>query len=776
MRICSRRPGRSPRFAPWFIALLGLLALVTGSPRTARAGAQVSADFSRVAKALAKRVSADGLKDICAKKPAAERPVCEAIADAAAASFEMAIDGKVDETELSAVLVELATRLTEAAAADAAKQLITTLLEEAERYSDGSCRLTIKTQGRASVVAARQIAERLSGCVVGRALKQEKDACRGLEAELLSLEVACAAGAPVADSYAAELLFTQLERLLTASTPAGFYAAVANGVQSYEVVFSGIDSPNDATVFDARTIDELIATDAPGCTSLEKTRARLREWKKAAPGVFIDLSRALAGFETLPKAALDAIPVVLPDAGCPTGHALPKPFADFVTSARTYRTDVKLVAAVDPIVLPSLLGALLVDYARDHDERALREHAEDFALRVLARTIAARDRSGFVCDAGNCSELAANAGGSVVLQPAGMPSAEVQAVIEDRFSPAAARRTCEYQAIASALGRNVELGPSHVCRKLGLSGRANVLGVFPFVSLLETNPQQPLFAKWSSAEPVRGGVMRLSVAGQIDPGVGRYDLALVLEALQRGLPEGHSLLPISGALTEALRPVLDQRTSDFSRVLLAESARKLHPLVDSYLDHRLVPLACAEGKDATELACGVRVLIGAVYDPMVGYIMIEKPTDADRKRLATLAYKKALELDPLSRTPLLFNVGLGATGLTRFGSDDGSLHLTLLDKFGVAVRWGERNGGEAGVFVGGFLDALIRTAANAPEQEQYWLAGGTLGFRQFGAGIPFGGALHVAVAMPFDLQKTSDRIAFAAGAALTVPADIAFGE
>jgi hypothetical protein len=185
-------------------------------------------------------------------------------------------------------------------------------------------------------------------------------------------------------------------------------------------------------------------------------------------------------------------------------------------------------------------------------------------------------------------------------------------------------------------------------------------------------------------------------------------------------------------------------------------------------------MSCADGSEADSLRCGVRLLIGAVYDPLLDYVMIENPTDADRRRLATKAYSKALELDPLSKTPLLFNVGLGATGLTRF-DDDETLHLTLLEKFGLAKRFGDRNDWELGIFVGGFLDALIRTAADS-EEEQYWLAGTTFGRRQISSSVPFGVGVHAGAALPFDLSETEDRIAFAAGLVLTVPADIAFGD
>jgi hypothetical protein len=63
----------------------------------------------------------------------------------------------------------------------------------------------------------------------------------------------------------------------------------------------------------------------------------------------------------------------------------------------------------------------------------------------------------------------------------------------------------------------------------------------------------------------------------------------------------------------------------------------------------------------------------------------------------------------------------------------------------------------------------------AADAEPYWLLGTTIGRRQFSRGVPLGFELHAGAALPFDLSQTGDRIAFAWGGALIVPADIAFG-
>lgn len=765
------------RLQTTLIGALLALALLS-RPQRAQAQVQVSDEFSRVAKALAKRVTADSLKKVCEDKPEDTKAICETITGAAAEAFVMAIDGKVDEQALAAVLTDLATRLTEAAAADAVRQLLQTLLNEADKATSGTCRATIVQGGKTVALAPATVADQVVACALGRALRGDPAACKVAQATLQSMKVGCQPSPGKSDGYEAALLVTQLQTLLANGAPSGFYSAVAKGAAQVDTIFAGLDSPNDMVVFgDAELAAVLANASDPACTNGAALRSRLSTWHAEREGVFVALSRALATFHPLPAAELAKIPVNLPDPQCPPGHKLLAPLTLFQRSAKAYRTDLIVVHAADPIVLPSLLGALLVDYARTHDARLLRESATDFALRVLARAIAAQDKNGVFCDGTRCREIAPSSPPiPPIAQPAIVPPKDLQEVIEERFSPASARRTCEYQAIASALGRNITLGPSRACRPL--AGGTQLLSVPPFSDALDSLPAPanppPPYRTWAKPMPIAYQTMRLPIAGEIDPSAGILGLAAALEVLQDVLPT--ELAALARSVTDALGPVGEQRSFDFSRSMLSASARQLHPLVDAFLDRRLQPMGCAATPDAKQLSCGVRLLIGAVYDPMVEYISIENPSDADRRRLATLAYKKALELDPLSRTPLLFNVGLGFTALTESREGDASAHLTLLDKFGLAHRWGERNAGEVGIFVGGFLDSIIREAADSDEQQQYWLVGATVGARQLCAEVPFGVGAHVAAAMPYDLTKVEDQIALAGGITFTVPADIAFGD
>ena len=763
--------------------MLGVLAALAllASPQRAQAQVQVSDQFKRVAKALAKRVAADELKQVCKDKPADAKEICETVTDAAGEAFIMAIDGKADEEALTGVLTELATRLTEGAAADATRQLLQTLLDEADKATSGTCKATVTRAGKTVPLDAATTADQIVKCALGRALRQDAAACTAIEASLASVSAACEPPPGEEGNYRAALLVKQLQTLLTAGTPNGFYGAVAQIAAQLDTIFAGLDSPNDMGVTGDTDISDLLQAAAdPACVNGAALTQRLMTWRTEREHVFVALSSALASFSSLPAAELAKIPTDLPDPKCPAGHKLLEPLTKFNRSAKAYKTDLLVVQAADPVVLTSLLGALLIDYARTHDAHLLRDSAGDFALRVLARAIAAQDKNGVFCDGTQCREIVpSNPPMPSFAQPAGMPAEDVQAVIEERFSPASARRTCEYQAIASALGRNIALGTSRACRPLGPPMTASaLLSRPPFSSALAAPPAAPKpalpYRTWAAPIAIAKDKMRLPFAQDIDVSIGLGNVAAALGALHDSLPA--SLAALARSVEAALSPLTEQRSFDFSRPMLAASARQLRPLVDAFLDRRLVPMTCADSDRATELSCGVRLLIGSVYDPLIEYISIESPTEADRKRLATRAYKKALELDPLSRTPLLFNVGLGFTALTDSKSSDASAHLTLLDKFGLAYRWGDRNSGEAGFFVGGFLDSIIREAAGSDEKQQYWLAGATVGSRQLCSCVPFGIGLHLAAALPYDLTKTKDRVALAGGIAFTVPADIAFGD
>jgi len=169
--------------------------------------------------------------------------------------------------------------------------------------------------------------------------------------------------------------------------------------------------------------------------------------------------------------------------------------------------------------------------------------------------------------------------------------------------------------------------------------------------------------------------------------------------------------------------------------------------------------------------CAVHALLKGAYHPVAEYYWAG---GTDSEGLATAGYRGLLGNEALRYTPIILNVGLGATLIT--GKEEtwgagGYAALTVIDKIGLAFykRIDERNTFECGVFAGGFLDALIRTVADSGTEHRYWLLGFTAGWPRL-RGLDLGFEIHAGAAMPFELSNKASY-GLAAGAALVVPFD-----
>jgi len=153
-----------------------------------------------------------------------------------------------------------------------------------------------------------------------------------------------------------------------------------------------------------------------------------------------------------------------------------------------------------------------------------------------------------------------------------------------------------------------------------------------------------------------------------------------------------------------------------------------------------------------DAACTAHMLIQGAYHPIADYLSAGGFSAPGAARLADTTYRQLLQSPMLGSTPVILNVGLGANwvGFNKSGSD--SVSLTVVDKFGLALLKynGPSNGFEAGPFVGGFLDALVRTASGA--EDKYWLAGFTVGMPRI-AGVDMGLEAHIAGAIPFTFSS-----------------------
>jgi hypothetical protein len=171
--------------------------------------------------------------------------------------------------------------------------------------------------------------------------------------------------------------------------------------------------------------------------------------------------------------------------------------------------------------------------------------------------------------------------------------------------------------------------------------------------------------------------------------------------------------------------------------------------------------------------CAAHLLVLGVYRPIVDFYWSDtEAKPGGPSDVAGTVYRSLLASPVLDYTPIILNVGLGANyvvGSRETWGRNGYGALTVLDKIGVAAykRSGVSSQFETGLFAGGFLDALIRTAADSGKDKRYWLLGWTVGWpRLWGASIGF--EAHAGAAMPFDLGA-SGKYGFACGASVVVP-------
>ena len=178
--------------------------------------------------------------------------------------------------------------------------------------------------------------------------------------------------------------------------------------------------------------------------------------------------------------------------------------------------------------------------------------------------------------------------------------------------------------------------------------------------------------------------------------------------------------------------------------------------------------------------CVVKLLIDGAYRPIAEFIWADdfRFTADSAASLADKGYRSLVASPALGHTMLLLNVGLGASFVSaRSGPGAGPdparkefVALTLLDKLGFAVaRYRSPSSQfEVGPFVGGFLDALARTASDAADR--YWVGGATAGWSRMW-GLDLGLQVHGGWAFPFTFHSDPRPTV---GVTLVVPFSYAF--
>ena len=337
-------------------------------------------------------------------------------------------------------------------------------------------------------------------------------------------------------------------------------------------------------------------------------------------------------------------------------------------------------------------------------------------------------------------------------------------------------RSCEYQTLE---------------RQLGLPVTSNAADPSKCYSLLDA----PNGLALSTQCPLKVGTPPARCPMTPAPAAAAFPAAAVAAALSsveqrlQSLETGDPLLRdvISGLnVNELVRAVTDLENGDTSgaqRELVRLGIDFMVNEVDSMSLSMLgvTDADCSRDTQSESIfsglgaACAVHVLLEGAYHPVADWYFQQGASGTDTSSVATSVYRNLLGNPALDTTPIILNVGLGGTFVAG-GSDwgNGYAAMTLIDKIGLAFykySWTDFRF-ETGPFAGGFLDALIRTAASDGTAQRYWLLGYTAGFPRMWS-TDLGLELHVAAAMPFTLSD-SNHYGVALGGALVVPFNFVF--
>jgi len=173
-----------------------------------------------------------------------------------------------------------------------------------------------------------------------------------------------------------------------------------------------------------------------------------------------------------------------------------------------------------------------------------------------------------------------------------------------------------------------------------------------------------------------------------------------------------------------------------------------------------------------DAGCTAHILISVAYKAIADYFWTEGANGGDSAKIGREVYSKLLASPAISSLPIILNVGLGGNYIRGIGTDfwghDGYGAATVIDKLGLAIyrRVSKDTRFEVGPFAGGFLDAIVRTAADEGTAQRSWLLGVTAGWPRIN-GLDIGFELHAAAVMPFEFS--ADRYGYAIGAALVIP-------
>lgn len=781
---------------------VGACLLVTFScVGNARAQAQVSEPFKRVSKQVAKRFLSDELQRSCKKTGGVSDEICLSVVNSLTGAFMEAIDGKVDADQLARDLSEQFAHIARATAVDLASNQLEQMLV-ALPVVDPTC-------------SATGLGAPIAKCVIAKFYASDVDQqCGDARKALLQRLTNC--GVPAAGVtdpldlldkvvkalqakglYGPSMVLGQIARIAR-NTDGTLYGTARQIAATDAALSQNWGEAEKAPAFAAKDINAVLNAASDGCANAAQVKAQATAWKAKRLATHAAVGRALAQFQLVPTVIAN-LPENIGNPGCAKADA---PLAVAVQKlrhrARVARIDANVAAVVRQGLFPIMLIAILVDYISTHDDRLLLESLRDFSLQVAARGIAAYDDENPLVD---CKVVASDVactrradgssfivtGASIWTGFAALSNTDqldlldaLREFLGARRSIASAQGNCLYQAMASAVAGSFVpplKGAPQFCNLDSASLASTFFGDH-LKPVMDQGTPIPGLMQWADGEVVplaTPDTASLKFASGLTPAAAFATLKGLVSKLMASVPTA-SWPPEVQVLVDALSSLSQGLDEHARRMLLQRAVQAFKPRLSRFLDQRIAPLGwCQDEQNGTSVACAVRVLAGAAYEPLMNAVA-DSGTPSNGARLARDLYRKLDELDPLGTTPLLFNIGPGVTVLSRLDGNAATTHLTLLDKFGLAKRFGDRRAWEVGGFVGGFVDAVIRTAADGTNADTYWLAGGTFGYRRFSARYPFGFELHVGAALPFDTSNFSDKVAAAAGLNLIVPAELAFTE
>ena len=784
----------------------------------AKADVQVSDEFKHVAKVFAQKWAAGKLKDVCKNNGKGEQ-VCLSLTEGLGELLLISLNEKPNEAAIDNEIRVMFGRIARASAIAAMKNTLDEFLREInidffENINSYPANVT-------------DFSNNLSDCfmsVIYRSNINTESGCKPLRNNLINMKIMSeylknnstnsnnsifellrefTKRIPLNNpkNNNVRLLLTSLTNIVVQINQKDLYNIVIETEKNNENHLNSFGYPWGEDIFSDDTIQDLVdEANKRGCDELLK---KIENWKNEDRYIVMrEVGKSIAKLENPSVEILKNIPTDLNDSECKNKEKSFVNLDKFNNYGKIYIADISLTMKLNKYMIPALLMGLLVDYAENQNEDILNDRLIDFSLRLLAKIIAANDEPGYMCRGNEnkykCQKIAKPDEDELELTiPPNVNEHDfVKYFLELRFSPEAARNTCLYQTVSTVLqkGGNPIYSPGGYCRKIHSDSPLGVIlkqygpGFEKFLIQLnssdELNELKNELTRWNTSRfiQVSNDKILLRLSDSMSSEIA-FDLIFTLiESIfeKDSIEKNENISKIIENLIKFYNKLRNNEQKEAKRIIMQASSSILLTHIKSQLDTQIGVLenCITNERQAITLTCGVRVLAESLVESIVPYTYLDNSDSITQKRLAQNVLLNLEKIDPLHYTPILFNVGLGYSYL-RCG-DNGSQHLTLLDKIGLAYRFGGRNQWEAGAFVGGFLDAIIRETSNKSREtsntssKNYWLAGGTFGIRQISVNYPIGFEAHSGFAFPFDLGAVSKQSAWLIGGTLILPLEFIF--